>query len=149
MRHWGRGRYQHLSIELRHPQARTFSDDLFRVCGCRLAFQKMRGVHVVYRDRGSRPPKTYLDVGGKCPLQVSWVPFVARAVRWADARENKNWGAMWDEINSRMKTDEDKDLHNFVDDRLPDFFRDLSRLRTMLSGGRVDTPFIDLGASRL
>ena len=146
MHHWGRGRFTNLSIKLRSPQARKFSSKLDRACGCQLAWHRLRNTYVVYRDRGARPPKTYLDVGHQCPLQFSWMPFVVRAVRFADARENQDYGRMFEEMERQDNEDRDARTYSFVDDRLPEFYRDLKRLREMLSAGRKETKYFDLGS---
>ena len=154
MRIWGRGRFAHLTRELRSPQARSFSNRLDRACGCRLAWHRKRYVYVVYRPTrlaGWKQPITYLDVGNDmCPLQFSYIPYISRAVRFADARRHGNWMRVLEDLNVLDRAASDERDRNFVDDRLPEYTRDLMRLRDMLRDGRFSKPvFIDLGKSTL
>ncbi len=153
MRIWGRGRFAHLTRELRNPQARQFSIRLDRACGCRLAWHRKRHVYVVYRPTqlaGWKQPTTYMDVGNDtCPLQFSYIPYICRAVRFADARRYGNWARALEEVDIRDRNESEERDKNFVEERIPDFHRDLLRLRVMLREGRFHKPaFIDLGASR-
>ena len=74
------------------------------------------------------------------------MPFVVRAVRFADARENQDYGRMFEEMERQDNEDRDARTYSFVDDRLPEFYRDLKRLREMLSAGRKETKYFDLGS---
>lgn len=148
-KHWGRGRFQHLTDKLDSPQARAFSARLRRACGCQLAWHRLRGAFVVFRDRGNRDPVTYLDVGGdECPMQFSWIPYIARAVRWGDAKRNRNYSYLFDNMQRADRDVKDQELDRLVDERLPDFYRDSRRLAEIARSGRYSPKFVDLGATK-
>ena len=91
---------------------------------------------------------TYLDVGGyECPMQFSWIPYISRAVRWGDAKRNRNYGYLFANMQREDRDAKDEELDRLVDERLPDFYRDSRRLAEVLRSGRYSPKFVDLGAT--
>jgi hypothetical protein len=86
-----------------------------------------------------------MDIGKECPPQLASIPCVAKAVAWGDARRSGNMIQQLKIAERRDSHRQDKELQSFVDDRLPDFMRDLRRLREILGDGRITTQFMDFG----
>ena len=142
----GKGRLRHLRSELKHPQARRLSDRLFRVCGCKLAYHVKRKCWIVYRERGShRAPRTYLDLR-KEHLRTSMIPMVKDAVMWADCKANGNFERMMEIHDKNLQDDNDKAFQSHLEDCLPDFCKDMHRVREVMQAGRVTSKFVDFGA---
>jgi hypothetical protein len=129
----GKGRLAQLTTDLargRCPRAaQRFSDRLHRRIGCRLAWHRGRRVHVVYRSRGNHvAPQTYFDLGLDDPLfSADLLDLAVDAVRWAEAKMNRDWEVMLDVYNRRQAERAQADTRAYVDERLPDFMADLVR----------------------
>jgi hypothetical protein len=138
---FGRGVLRHLTLDLPDPQARTFSDTLFRACGCRLAWHHLRGTYTVYRDQGPHHyPQTYLDI--RWPSS-SLIPLIVDAVRLGDARRTSNYDAMLDVYNRRWAEESDKETRDFIADFMPDVTKELERIRQVIDYGRLQTKYFD------
>lgn len=147
---WGRGRFRHLTDKLRDPRALRFSKALQGACGCQLAYHRGRDAYVAFRDRGGFTyPQIYCDVGKKgIPPHLSMLREVIEAIRWANARQAADIDRMFSIMQRRMEAASTEDTCRFIDEWLPDYYRDLKRTYEVLTDGRVSTKYFDLTAGR-
>lgn len=90
-----------------------------------------------------------MDVGGnEAPMQFSWIPYIVRAVRWGDAKRSRNYHYLFSQMEIADREQNDRDHLNFVDERLPDFYRDARRLAEVIQAGRYSPKYVDLGATK-
>lgn len=142
----GQGRFRQLTTRLSQPAARKFSDQLHRMCGCRLAWQMHRQVYVVFRDRGrSVSPSTYADVPR---IDFSRLNEVVESVRWADARRGSNFAVMAEIFDRQDKLRSEQETEAFVDEFIGDFHRDMQRVAEIATDGRHrNDKFFDMAAT--
>jgi hypothetical protein len=89
-----------------------------------------------------------MDVGGdEAPMQFSWIPYIVRAVRWGDAKRSRNYDYLFRHMQLADREQNDRDLASFVDERLPDFYRDSRRLAEIVRAGHYSQKYVDLGAT--
>ncbi len=142
----GQGRFRHLTTRLGQPAARKFSDELYRACGCRLAWQMLRQVYVVYRDRGrSVSPQTYTDLPR---ADMSRFNEVVESVRWADARRNCDFEAMAEVFDRRDKDRSEQETAAFVDEFLGDFHKDMQRVAQIATSRGAHMKYFDMAGNR-
>lgn len=135
----GRGRFKHLTADLRYPRAIRFSQLLFRACGCVLVWHKRRHVFVVCRKRGQYvAPQTYCDV--KNPL-VSNIPIIAQGVRFADARIHGDMDRMMKIYDQEWRNQSKEETRAFVRDFFPDYLSTLNRVDEIMRTGSVNKYF--------
>ena len=81
-------------------------------------------------------------------LTLSFVPFIKEAVGWADAALSQDLDYLLTQANRRMEKKEEDEEAALIDERLPDFTRDLNRLQDVFLGGCKFKPRIfDMGAA--
>lgn len=130
----GQGRFRQLTTRLGQPAARKFSDELYRACGCRLAWQMHRQVYVIYRDRGrSVSPTTYSDLPR---IDFSRFNEVVESVRWADARRESDFVKLAEIFDRRDKARSEQETAEFVDEFIGDFHKDMMRVAQIVTDGR-------------
>lgn len=140
----GQGRFRQLTTRLGQPAARKFSDELYRACGCRLAWQMHRHVYVVYRDRGrSVSPTTYADIPRP---DFSRFNEVVESVRWADARRGSDFIKMAEVFDRQDKARSEQETAAFVDEFIGDFHRDMRDVAAIATTGRPARQTFDMGA---
>jgi hypothetical protein len=129
-----------------------FDRALNRECGCNLAWQRERQMLVVVRDRGpNTPPRLYSVEFGRdqMPLRPDLLPSVIDCIRFTDGKADRDPVRMLSAMRRQEKEREQREQDTYIDDRLPDFLKDLKREIEVLTDGRRRTRFMDMGRRAL
>lgn len=151
----GAGRFRALTCDFTSSgvpyadAAALFSSALQRRTGCRLAWHRSRRVFVVFRSRGDHcNPKSFFDIGlGDLPFNSGLLGWACMTIAFYEAQA----GADPDRAMriSRQFADErlEREINGFVDDRTPEFTRDMRRIQEIVTDGRVRQKHFDMGAT--
>lgn len=151
----GKGRFRGLTLDLSgssvpHRQSAVpFAAALQRRTGCRLAWHRTRHAFVVLENRGDHcNPKSHFDISLKD------LPFNSGLLNWACMTVAFYRGQAANDPQRVLRTCQqysddrmDREIASFIDERTPEFTRDMRRIHEILADGRVRQKHFDMATA--